>query len=188
MPLKEPDPLLAEGKPTQPHPSSSPSRLSDLWEAQILLGGRWIFEDGSNIPKAQIHPDSDSQRSSAIAVALRRGNHSYLQISYRCFPFFSGLLNITSGLAWFCPSGPKKRPFLHSCAQCESHEITTSLRLFGQDSVRMEAGFRKYVHREVDYKRLADKEKRRKKKEMPRSSWVIRKTPQQTMNTVISEG
>jgi len=52
----------------------------------------------------------------------------------------------------------------------------------------MEAGFRKYVHREVDYKRLADKEKRRKKKEMPRSSWVIRKTPQQTMNTVISEG
>ena len=88
VPLKEPDPLLAEGKPTQPHPSSSPSRLSDLWEAQILLGGRWIFEDGSNIPKAQIHPDSDSQRSSAIAVALRRGNHSYLQISYRCFPFF----------------------------------------------------------------------------------------------------
>lgn len=65
VPLKEPDPLLAEGKPTQPHPSSSPSRLSDLWE----------------------------------------------------------------------------------------------------DSVRMEAGFRKYVHREVDYKRLADKEKRRKKKE-----------------------
>lgn len=51
----------------------------------------------------------------------------------------------------------------------------------------MEAGFRKYVHREVDYKRLADKEKRRKKKEMPRSSWVIR-PPQQTMNTVISEG
>ena len=30
----------------------------------------------------------------------------------------------------------------------------------------MEAGFRKYVHREVDMKRLAEKEKRRKKKEI----------------------
>jgi hypothetical protein len=38
----------------------------------------------------------------------------------------------------------------------------------------MQERIRKYVHREVDYKRLADKEKRRKKKEMPRSSWVIR--------------
>jgi len=65
VPLKEPDPLLAEGKPTQPHPSSSPSRVADLWE----------------------------------------------------------------------------------------------------DSVRMEAGFRKYVHREVDHKRLAEKEKKKKKKE-----------------------
>ena len=48
----------------------------------------------------------------------------------------------------------------------------------------MEAGFRKYVHREVDYKRLADKEKRRKKKEMPRSSWVLR-PPQPTANRVV---
>ena len=32
VPLNEPDPLLAEGKPTQPHPSSSPSRVADLWE------------------------------------------------------------------------------------------------------------------------------------------------------------
>ena len=29
----------------------------------------------------------------------------------------------------------------------------------------MEAGFRKYVHREVDHKRLAEKEKKKKKKE-----------------------
>ena len=31
--------------------------------------------------------------------------------------------------------------------------------------MRMEAGFRKYVHREVDHKRLAEKEKKKKKKE-----------------------
>lgn len=31
----------------------------------------------------------------------------------------------------------------------------------------MEAGFRKYVHREVDHKRLAEKEKKKKKKETP---------------------
>ena len=36
-----------------------------------------------------------------------------------------------------------------------------------EDSVRMEAGFRKYVHREVDHKRLAEKEKKKKKKETP---------------------
>ena len=33
--------------------------------------------------------------------------------------------------------------------------------------MRMEAGFRKYVHREVDHKRLAEKEKKKKKKETP---------------------
>ncbi|CAK8994783.1 Serine/threonine-protein phosphatase PGAM5 [Durusdinium trenchii] len=65
VPLMEPDVLLSEGKPTQPHPSSSASRLADLWE----------------------------------------------------------------------------------------------------DSARMEAGFRKYVHREVDHKRLAEKEKKKKKEQ-----------------------
>lgn len=40
VPLKEPDPLLAEGKPTQPHPSSSPSRVSDLWEVGHV-GADW---------------------------------------------------------------------------------------------------------------------------------------------------
>ena len=29
----------------------------------------------------------------------------------------------------------------------------------------MEAGFRKYVHREVDHKRLAEKEKKKKKEQ-----------------------
>ncbi|CAK8994286.1 unnamed protein product [Durusdinium trenchii] len=33
------------------------------------------------------------------------------------------------------------------------------------DSARMEAGFRKYVHREVDHKRLAEKEKKKKKEQ-----------------------
>ena len=60
----EPDPLLAEGKPTQPLPSSSSMRPADLWE----------------------------------------------------------------------------------------------------DSVRMEAGFRKYVHRDVDHKRLLEKRKKEKEK------------------------
>lgn len=36
---------------------------------------------------------------------------------------------------------------------------------WAQDSARMEAGFRKYVHREVDHKRLAEKEKKKKKEQ-----------------------
>ena len=65
VPLNEPDPLLAEGKPTVPHPTSqAPARTSDYWV----------------------------------------------------------------------------------------------------DSARMEAGFRKYVHRDVDHKRLAEKQAKREKK------------------------
>lgn len=64
VPLMDPDPLLAEGKPTQPLPSSSAMRPADLWE----------------------------------------------------------------------------------------------------DSVRMEAGFRKYVHRDVDHKRLLEKKRKEKEK------------------------
>ena len=142
MPLKEPDPLLAEGKPTQPHPSSSPSRLSDLWEAQIVLGGRWIFEDGSNIPKAQIHPDSDSQRSSAIAVALRRGNHSYL---HRCFPFFLRLAKYHKWLGVVLSlRAPKKghlcrklRPFCHMKSQPASAYFDRTPCAWRRDSVSM---------------------------------------------------
>jgi len=65
VPVNEPDPLLAEGKPTVPHPTSqAPVRMADNWE----------------------------------------------------------------------------------------------------DSARMEAGFRKYVHRDVDHKRLADKQAKKEKK------------------------
>ena len=103
VPLKEPDPLLAEGKPTQPHPSSSPSRLSDLWEAQILLGVGGYSRMGIA---------SQKHKSILFGFTTKLGNsggasegESFLLADV--FLFFSGLLNITSSLAWFCPSGPK---------------------------------------------------------------------------------
>lgn len=51
--------------------------------------------------------------------------------------------------------------------QCQEFPCSFTMVDLTQDSVRMEAGFRKYFHREVDHKRLAEKEKKKKKKEMP---------------------